>query len=50
MTTDDIHIHFRTWFDLFTTLRRSTPEKSRYYKSLIGEIMAVDVAQSSVSV
>ena len=36
--------------DLFTTLRRSTPEKLRYYKSLIGEIMAVDVAQSSVSV
>uniref|UniRef100_A0A6H1ZS64 Uncharacterized protein n=1 Tax=viral metagenome TaxID=1070528 RepID=A0A6H1ZS64_9ZZZZ len=29
--------------DLFTTLRRCTPEKERYYRSKIGETFAVEV-------
>jgi len=35
---------------LFTTLRRSTPEKLKYYRSLIGETLTVEVAQATVTV
>lgn len=35
---------------LFTTLRRSTPEKLKYYRSLRGETLTVEVAPAAVAV
>lgn len=34
----------------FTTLRRSTPEKQRYYRDLIGETLTVAVAETTMAV
>ena len=32
----------KTEYDIFTTLRRRTPEKERYYRSKIGEVFEIE--------
>ena len=35
---------------LFTTFRRSTPEKLRYYKEMIGQLVTISIAENETAV